>query len=134
MAHLAELILVSDDGRRGAKRRLVNFAASVRDGATQSLKIRVADLSTSGCKISSDVPLETNQEVWIKLTGMVAMRAHVVWNEDGQVGCKFCVPIDPVVLESFVVSQRKNSKEIFHRREVPPKVASRPGARWRLFG
>ena len=134
MAHIAELVLVSEDGRRGAKRRLVNFASSVRDGATQSLKIRVTDLSISGCKISSEGELHTDQEVWIKLTGMVAIRAHVVWLEDGQAGCKFCVPIDPVVLESFVVSQRKNSKEIFHRREVPPKVASRPGARWRLFG
>lgn len=134
MAHVAELILVSDQGRRAARRRLVNFSASVRDGATRSLKIRVADLSTTGCKLESDVQLQTDQEVWIKLTGMEAVRAHVIWNDDGQAGCKFSIPIDPSVLESFVASQRKDSREIFHRREVPPKVASRPGSKWRLFG
>lgn len=134
MAHVAELILVSDQGRRTARRRLVNFSASLRDGATRSIKIRVADLSTTGCKLESDLELQTNQEVWVKLTGMDAVRAHVIWNDGGQAGCKFSIPIDPSVLESFVASQPKDGREIFRRREVPPKVASRPSLKWRLFG
>ena len=134
MTHAAELVLVSEDGRRTAKRRLVNFGASVRDGATRSLKVKVSDLSTSGCRIECGAELQPKDEVWIKLTGMVAMRAVVIWSSDGQAGCKFSLPIEPIVLSGFVVGQSKERKESFHRRQVPPKVPTRPGKKWRLFG
>ena len=87
-----------------------------------------------GCKLECDVELQTNQEVWVKLTGMEAVRAHIIWNDGGQAGCAFSTPINPSILESFIASPRKDSREIFRRREVPPKVASRPGLKWRLFG
>lgn len=133
MAHVAELIVVSEDQRRTSKRRQVSFPASVQDGATTSLKVKVGDLSTTGCKIEVELELQPGAEVWIKLTGMLPVRALVVWHKERQAGCKFCTPIDTGVLESFVLSQKKESKEAIHRRQLPPKVASRPGAKWRLF-
>ena len=90
MPRLAQVAVVPV-GRdaRGAHRRVVDFAAYVRECEAEVFEVTVVDLSEKGCRISSPHQLEPKAVVWLKIPGMVARKATVVWTAGTEAGCVF---------------------------------------------
>jgi hypothetical protein len=99
-------ILPVPEGRR-AERRIVNLAARLRDpGATLS-DIEVLNLSVDGFMARGDVALEVGSSAWLKLPGLEAQNATVVWVEDDKAGFEFATPLHPATLELLVSAGKK---------------------------
>ena len=100
MTYAARLAVITAEEGRLSPRRSVNFPASMRAAGATAEKGRVGDLSSRGCKVRG-FELEAGAEVWLKITGMNALRARVAWAEPGVAGLEFLVPIDVDVLEAL---------------------------------
>ena len=97
----AELAVLHDHPGRTARRRLVNFIAHVRDVGAEIASIRVTDLSTDGCKFSCDRPLEEATEIWLRISGIGARWARIVWSKEGEFGCEFLSPLDHATVDEL---------------------------------
>jgi hypothetical protein len=93
---------------RLARRRLVNFAARLRESlAGAAADVAVLDLSGRGCKLAPAHGLAVEQVFWLKLAGLEARLSQVVWIEGAQAGCEFCDPLEPEELEMLCAPQRQ---------------------------
>ena len=99
-------ILPSAEGRR-AERRVVNLAASLREEGAAVADAEVLNLSTDGFMAETELALEQGHQVWLKLAGLAAKQAEVVWVETGKAGFKFATPLHPAELEQLVAANRK---------------------------
>lgn len=95
---------------RKVPRRAVNLAAVLREQGATTIEVDVLDLSTHGCRIAGAGALEPQTHVWLKLPGMEALFARIVWVEDGCAGCEFNSPIHrgaiSLVIENNKAKQR----------------------------
>jgi hypothetical protein len=104
-----EIAVLPHSSRRLRSRRIVNFAASVRDSGSRAAKIRVSDLTQDGCRVVlADAP-EVGTEVWLKVTGLNPLRANVAWARDGEAGCEFSIPLDAETLEALANKPKRAS-------------------------
>lgn len=94
------------EGRR-ADRRVVNLAASLREPGASVVDIEVLNLSLDGFMASSVMPLENGVHVWLKLPGLEAQKARVVWVEGEKAGFQFTTQMHAADLAQFVASERK---------------------------
>jgi hypothetical protein len=74
---------------RSSQRRFVNIAAHAREERGQPMQVRISDLSTDGCAIVGDFHFEQATCIWIKMPGISARRARIVWSRHGSAGCEF---------------------------------------------
>lgn len=99
----------NDDGipadRRWALRRGIELVADLTDTAGLSYAARVTDLSEEGCMIRTlsgqDLARDSLHE--IKITGLEAMSAYVVWAADGKAGLTFSSPLQPATVQNLVM-------------------------------
>ena len=106
MPHAQLAILPVKDGR-SAHRRIVNFAARLREPGAQIVECEVRDLSTDGFMAETELPIEPGAVVWLKLGGLEPQNSKAIWAEDGKVGFQFTNPIHPATLELVVAMNRK---------------------------
>lgn len=112
MSYAAQLSIIPKDDRL-SPRRPVDFPASMRASRATAEKGRVDDLSSRGCKVRG-FELVAGAEVWLKITGLNALRARVAWAKPGVAGLEFLVPVDVDVLEALATPrQRARPRALF---------------------
>ncbi len=87
----AQLIYLRD--KRSLERRVVNYAASLREAGSAGTPVRLIDISKSGCKISSPAAGPAGEEHWFKFSGVEPIRARLVWLFGEQAGFEFLAPL-----------------------------------------
>jgi hypothetical protein len=98
----ADVTTHPDADARVGRRRVVNINASVHDADTQLQRLRVSDLSASGCRLQDVAGLSQLAEVWVKLAGLLPMRARVMWQNGDEAGCEFIDPLSESDLASLL--------------------------------
>ena len=105
MAFGAQLAVPPPHDLRTARRRYVNFNAFLRESGARVVRVQVVNLSTDGCKFRSDEMLETATIVWLKIDGLAARQAKIVWRGDEGYGCEFLKPMQDEVVEELCAAQ-----------------------------
>ena len=78
-------------GRRRAKRAPILMAAALHTVGS-SRTVTITDVSTSGARLSSPLPLEAGQHVWLKIPSADVF-ARVQWLEGDAYGLCFDKPL-----------------------------------------
>jgi hypothetical protein len=127
MSYAAQMMVMPPAENRSSIRRVVNFAATVRDNP--STGIQVLDLSGTGCRLSGDHGLEKGARIWLKITGLFALHARVEWVGNGEAGCHFDVPLHSSALDALIADTRRRSVGALgaSRHRPPPFGAARRG-------
>jgi hypothetical protein len=60
------------------------------------------DLSVDGFRVATHLDLFEGSDVWLRLGGLEACHATVVWTSGHLVGCRFSRPLHPAVLDMVV--------------------------------
>jgi hypothetical protein len=100
---------------RQGGRRTVNFVASVRDNLAVTRKMRVIDISSTGCKLEGAGALAVGSEVWIKPDGHFPVKAQVKWAEADDAGCAFLSELTAEELEGLTAPATLVRKGVFGR-------------------
>jgi len=93
-------------GRR-SRRIEIDLGAGLRQRGTTSVAVQVLDLSAEGFRASAGLELAEGEEIWLRLPGLEACPARVVWTDGTHVGCVFARPLHPAVLEMIVARARR---------------------------
>ncbi len=109
--------------RRRAQRESINVAVVARTLAGQRIPLMVEVLSPSGFLASTPQTIAKGSPLDIFFPTARAMRAEVVWIEDGKIGCRFAAPanipdlLKPAQSRSPVTVERRDFRG-FNRNEV----------------
>lgn len=87
---------------RQAERLPVDLDAGLRQAGATSVSAHIIDLSTDGFRATTHLVLETGHDVWLRLPGLEASHARVMWRDGCYVGCAFERPLHPAVIEMIV--------------------------------
>ena len=112
----AELSVLPDQEARRTPRRIVNLAAALRDEGAVTSAVRICDVSTGGCRIETESPIETGTQVWIKMPGLETRRSRIVWSNGPTCGCEFEIPLHQGEIEILIPRKRSlKASEVFRR-------------------
>ncbi|WP_129791930.1 PilZ domain-containing protein [Sphingosinicella sp. CPCC 101087] len=93
---------------RRSERVPVALGAGLRQRGASGVSVQITDLSTDGFRVATHLELQVGTDVWLRLPGLEASHARVVWAEGQSIGCAFIRPLHPAVLEMIVAkSQRR---------------------------
>lgn len=109
----AEIVVTARDEMRGAARRIVNFAAFVRESGVVATRLRVQDLSTEGCRLFGPADLSPGAEIWLRISGLAPSRARVAWVRGAEAGCEFASPLHRATVEQLMAPGRRLVKRAF---------------------
>ncbi len=84
--------------RRQAERKPLSAIVQCRRGITRE-SVEVLDISQSGARIRTLSPLRSGSVVWLRLPGLEAIQANVVWSRQFESGCEFVRALHPAVFE-----------------------------------
>ena len=101
----AQLAVAPFHDLRTARRRHVNFNAFVRESGVRVIRVDVANLSTDGCNFRSGEAFETATVVWLKIDGLAARQAKIVWHHEDGYGCEFVSPMQEDVVDELCAGQ-----------------------------
>lgn len=87
---------------RKSERVTLAMGAGLRQRGGTGVGIQIMDLSTDGFRASTHLQLEKGTDVWLRLPGLEAYQARVMWAKGSFVGCAFERPLHPAVLEMIV--------------------------------
>ncbi len=93
-------------GRR-AERVSVELGAGLRQRGASGCTVQIMDLSTDGFRVATHLELFPGTDVWLRLPGLEACHARVMWAEGHYVGCAFVRPLHPAVLDMIVAKGRR---------------------------
>jgi len=79
---------------RTAARRATMAPSTLRAENVAATDVTVVDLSQTGFRIATAVPLQVGDEISIGLSGVGTRRAYVAWRRDGEYGCAFDQPLE----------------------------------------
>jgi len=96
----------SQKGRR-SERVPLTLGAGLRQRGASGVTVQIMDLSTDGFRVATHLELMVGIDVWLRLPGLEASHARVVWAEGQYVGCAFIRPLHPAVLEMIVSNTRR---------------------------
>ena len=91
----------SPSGRR-SERVPVEMGAALRQRGASGVAVQIMDLSIDGFRVATHLDLFEGSDVWLRLGGLEACHAKVVWASGHYVGCRFSRPLHPAVLEMVV--------------------------------
>ena len=94
----AELLCREPEQPRKCERRTIRGKAQCRRGATRET-VELRDLSPAGARVVALAPLRAGFSVWLKLPGIEAVEARIVWTRGFESGCEFVRPLHPAVFE-----------------------------------
>lgn len=95
-------------GRR-SRRIDVDLGAGLRQRGAASVTVQVEDLSVDGFRAQTSLQFAQDDEVWLRLPGLEAYAARVVWIDGGRIGCAFVRPLHSAVLEMIVERARRRT-------------------------
>lgn len=87
---------------RSAPRTRLSIPATLRASGTRGFQTVVNDLSLSGFSAMAINRLHPNTLVWLTLPDMQALEGHVVWWNNGSVGCAFHQLLNPIIHDTIV--------------------------------
>ena len=111
MPFAAQLAIPLASDLRTARRRTVNFNGFVRESVATVVPVEVTNLSTDGCSFRATVSFETATIVWLKIAGLGARQARIIWGRDGGFGCEFCSPLQSDVVEQLYDNEQRRLRE-----------------------
>ena len=121
-AHVA--YLAGGAEQRQTRRRAVNFAAILESEGVSSHPVNVLDISEQGFRIVTAAEVGQGSSMLIKLPGLEAVRATVMWAKDGQIGCSFEEELHPANIQTLTVDPRAGSGRLSAKAQFGSKVAS----------
>lgn len=92
----------ADAKSRKADRVSIDLAAGLRQRGAAAVSVHIRDLSTHGFRIVTHLELAVGTDVWLRLPGLEASLARVMWVDGNLAGCAFDRPLHPAVLELVV--------------------------------
>ena len=92
-------------GRR-SERVPIELGAGLRQRGASGVSVQIMDLSTDGFKAATHLELYPGTDVWLRLPGLEACHAQVMWAQGHHVGCAFVRPLHPAVLDMIVSKGR----------------------------
>lgn len=107
MPFAAQLAIPLPSDLRTARRRAVNFSGFVRESVATVVPVEVTNLSTDGCRFQATGSFETATIVWLKIAGLGARQARIVWARDGGYGCEFCKSLQSEVVEQLYEDEQR---------------------------
>ena len=87
---------------RSAPRVRLNIPASMRPSGSPGFSVIVKDLSLSGVACEALTGMKGGTRVWLKLPGLAALQAEIMWNDGTMVGCAFTDLLNPAVLKDVL--------------------------------
>jgi hypothetical protein len=87
---------------RASERVAIELGAGLRQRGASGVSVLVMDLSTNGFRASTHLQLANGTDVWLRLPGLEACHAKVVWSKGQYIGCAFERPLHPAVLDMIV--------------------------------
>lgn len=87
---------------RKSKRVSVELGAALRQRGAAGVSVQIMDLSVDGFRVATHLDLFEGSDVWLRLGGLEACHAKVVWVSGHLVGCRFTRPLHPAVLDMVV--------------------------------
>jgi hypothetical protein len=85
---------------RSAVRNRISIPASLRPSGSKSFQTAVRDLSLSGFSATAMSQIAPRTLCWLTLPGQEAIKAKVIWWDNGLVGCAFEQLLEPLELEA----------------------------------
>jgi hypothetical protein len=116
--------LASGAEQRHTRRRAVNFAAILESEGVACHPVSVLDISEQGFRIVTVAEVAQGSSMLIKLPGLEAVRATVVWARDGQIGCSFQEELHPASIRTLAVDPREGSGRLSARAQFGSKLAN----------
>jgi hypothetical protein len=92
---------------RKSTRVPVALGAGLRQRGSGSVSVEVVDLSVDGFRAQCYLEVQKGDDVWLRLPGLEAYCAKIVWTEGTLIGCAFDRPLHPAVLEMIVKRARR---------------------------
>lgn len=90
--------------RRVALRYRVSIKrASVRGHGKQTQAAVLHDVSSYGCRITTEDRMAVGERLWVRLEGCAPIGATVVWAEDSLIGARFDTALDREVMRSLTL-------------------------------
>ncbi len=102
----AQVAIVPSEGDRSAPRRAVDFAAFLRATGAVASRVRVKDISPEGCRILGRLDAQPGAEIWLKLTGLTAMKVRLAWVKEEEAGGEFVMPLHPRTVADLAAAPR----------------------------
>lgn len=97
---------------QGQARRMERLALTCQVGLRRSgarpARVELKDLSTSGFRAEVFDRVFVDEKIWLTLPGLEGWQARVAWIKGDEIGCEFCQPLHPAVVNS--VSQRAEGR------------------------
>lgn len=87
-------------GLRKDQRRIMRIEAQCRRGSIRET-VELLDLSPGGARVRAMVPLRVGYTMFLRLPGMEAFEARVIWTIGCESGCEFTRPLHPAVCDSL---------------------------------
>lgn len=96
-------------GRRGrrSERVPIELGAGLRQRGASGVSVQIMDLSIDGFKAATHLELYPGTDVWLRLPGLEASHARVMWCEGHYVGCAFVRPLHPAVLNMIIAKTKQ---------------------------
>jgi hypothetical protein len=91
---------------RKSTRVSVEMAAALRQRGAAGVSVQIMDLSVDGFRVATHLDLCEGSDVWLRLGGLEACHAKVVWVSGHLVGCRFARPLHPAVLDMIVAKAK----------------------------
>ncbi len=104
--------------QRQTRRRAVNFAAVVEMEGVSIEAVQLRDISERGCRIDIGGKAVPGAVLLVKLPGLEAVRAKIVWSADDQAGCGFEDELHPASLELLTRIEATPSRQAPAKRSV----------------
>ncbi len=86
---------------RAAERVPLSAEVQFRSGARRAT-VKVNNLSVAGARIAVAHLLRAEDQIYLKLPGLEAIEAKVVWVDAFEAGCKFARPLHPATFAAVV--------------------------------
>jgi hypothetical protein len=96
----------ADPQDRVSERVSIELGAGLRQRGAHGVSVQIMDLSTHGFRATTHLDLDRGADVWLRLPGLEAIQAKVVWVKGYIIGCAFERPLHPAVLEMIVSKSR----------------------------
>lgn len=96
---------------RTSKRTEVAAEVALRRSGRPSFRVRVLEVSLTGCKLELVDRPDVDEQVWIKFDGLEAIEAIVRWTAGFKAGLKYANPIHPAVFELMLTRFRGSGAE-----------------------
>lgn len=95
MAVAAKLSPISEYDQRHAERFELLLEASLRELGATGADVRLHNLSIRGFMCEADAIHAAGSYVWLRIAGVGAFNARIVWRDSFRYGCEFIEPIEP---------------------------------------